>query len=123
MGHAPSKNGSEEPAPSSGLSGQELAKKLAAKFAEKKGECEIDKLFRALVKVNGSDLHLKVDKPPFARVKGELRPLNRGPISDEEMSRIVFEMMSDHHLKSLKRRVVRTLPTWSKSMAITGVFV
>jgi twitching motility protein PilT len=99
MGHAPSKNGSDEPAPSSGLTGVELAKKLAAKFTQKKGECEIDKLFRALVKVNGSDLHLKVDKPPFARVRGELRPLNRGPIDDAEMSRIVFEMMSDHHLK------------------------
>ncbi|MDX1962220.1 MAG: PilT/PilU family type 4a pilus ATPase [Pirellulales bacterium] len=76
-----------------------LAHRLMAKFAHKKGECEIDKLFRALVKVNGSDLHLKVDKPPYARVKGELRPLNRGPIDNEEMTRIIFEMMSDHHLR------------------------
>ena len=36
---------------------------------------EIDRLFEALVKLNGSDLHLKVDKPPYMRVKGSLQPL------------------------------------------------
>ena len=41
-------------------------------------ELEIDKLFRALVKLEGSDLHLKVGRPPIVRVHGELRPLNRG---------------------------------------------
>src|SRR5277367_5548128 len=42
------------------------------------GELEIDKLFRALVKFEGSDLHLKVGTPPVVRVGGTLRPLNRG---------------------------------------------
>ena len=43
---------------------------------------EIDKLFRALVKLEGSDLHLKVDKPPYIRTKGLLQPLNRPPVSN-----------------------------------------
>ncbi len=43
----------------------------------KQATFEVDKLFRALVKLEGSDLHLKVDKPPIVRVKGELRPLDR----------------------------------------------
>ncbi len=60
-----------------------------------KKEYEIDKLFRALVKLEGSDLHLKVGKPPYVRVKGSLRPINRGPIDEEEMVRIIFEMMDD----------------------------
>jgi twitching motility protein PilT len=36
---------------------------------------EIDRLFEALVKFQGSDLHLKVGQPPFLRVKGALQPL------------------------------------------------
>ena len=38
-----------------------------------KNELEVDKLFTALVKLEGSDLHLKVDGPPHVRVKGSLR--------------------------------------------------
>ncbi|MBN2474617.1 MAG: PilT/PilU family type 4a pilus ATPase [Pirellulales bacterium] len=62
---------------------------------------EIDKVFRALVKLEGSDLHLKVDCPPFVRVNGSLRPLNRPPINDEEMVRLIFPM-----IKLDKRRVL-----------------
>ena len=57
------------------------------RFGVKRKELEIDKLFRALVKLQGSDLHLKVDCPPYVRVDGTLRPLNRGPVDDEEMAR------------------------------------
>ncbi len=49
----------------------------AERFVSKHGELEIDKLFKALVKLEGSDLHLKVGKPPYVRVKGSLRPLAR----------------------------------------------
>ena len=31
---------------------------------------EIDKIFRACVKLEGSDLHLKVGQPPIVRIKG-----------------------------------------------------
>ena len=56
---------------------------------------EIDKLFRALVKLEGSDLHLKVGLPPYVRVAGTLRPLNRGPIDDEEMVRMIFALFNE----------------------------
>jgi twitching motility protein PilT len=58
-------------------------------------ELEIDKLFRALVKLEGSDLHLKVDAPPVVRVAGSLRPLNRGPIDDDEMQRLLWPMLNE----------------------------
>jgi twitching motility protein PilT len=58
-------------------------------------ELEIDKLFRALVKIEGSDLHLKAGTPPIIRVKGDLRRLNRGPIDDEEMARLILPMFSN----------------------------
>ncbi len=62
-------------------------------------ELEVDKLFAALVKLDGSDLHLKVDCPPHVRVKGTLRPLNRGPIDDEEMERLLMPMMDERNRK------------------------
>ncbi len=65
------------------------------RFRGKRKELEIDKLFRALVRHQGSDLHLKVGLPPYIRVAGELRPLNRDPIDDEEMVRLVFPMMNE----------------------------
>jgi len=69
-------------------------------------ELEIDKLFRALVKVQGSDLHLKVGLPPHVRVAGSLRPLNRGPIDDEEMTRILYALIdSDPRLKDRRREI------------------
>jgi twitching motility protein PilT len=58
-------------------------------------ELEIDKLFAALVKLEGSDLHLKAECPPHVRVKGSLRPLNRGPIDDEEMERLLMPMLDE----------------------------
>lgn len=63
------------------------------KVSRRRKEYEIDKLFRALVKLEGSDLHLKVDRPPFIRVKGSLRPMNRGPIDDDEMERLCLPLM------------------------------
>jgi twitching motility protein PilT len=69
-------------------------------------ELEVDKLFRALVKVQGSDLHLKVGMQPHVRVAGALRPLNRGPIDDEEMTRMLFEMIdADPRLKQRRREI------------------
>ena len=46
------------------------------------------------MKQQGSDLHLKVDLPPYVRVNGTLRPLKRGPIDDEEMVRLIFPMIN-----------------------------
>jgi twitching motility protein PilT len=62
-------------------------------FLGKHQELEIDKLFRTVIKLGGSDLHLKVGLPPHVRVDGVLRPLNRGQIDDEEMVRLIFPMI------------------------------
>lgn len=88
----------DEPA-STLTSGKAIAERMMAKFAAKRPELPIDALFRALVKVGGSDLHLKVGKPPFARVKGELRAMNRPPIDNEQMSHLIFGSMTEHQLK------------------------
>lgn len=64
------------------------------RFLHHHRELEVDKLFRALVKLEGSDLHMKVGRPPMVRVRNELRPLNRPPIEDEEMTRLLVPMMN-----------------------------
>ena len=68
---------------------------LAQRFLTKREERDVDKLFRALVKLEGSDLHLKVGQPPIVRVRGKLMPLNRGPIELEEMVKLLFPMMNE----------------------------
>ena len=83
---------------------------FAERFIKRKKEYEIDKLFRALVKLQGSDLHLKVDRPPHVRIKGELRALERGPIDDEEMTRIVLAVMDERSRKILTIPAELTFP-------------
>ena len=68
---------------------------MAARFLQERVELEVDKLFRALVKLEGSDLHLKVGRKPLVRVHGTLKELNRPQIDREEMVRLLFPMMNE----------------------------
>ncbi len=62
-----------------------------------KKSLEIDKLFKAMVKVNGSDLHLKVGKPATIRVRGDLTELNMPPITKDQMEQLLFPMMDERN--------------------------
>ncbi|HCK42223.1 MAG: twitching motility protein PilT [Planctomycetaceae bacterium] len=68
-------------------------------FVARHQELEVNKLFRACVKLEASDLHLKVGRPPMVRVDGSLRPMNREPIDDEEMVRLCFPLMNERSRK------------------------
>ncbi len=63
---------------------------------------EIDRLFEALVKFEGSDLHLKVGQPPIIRVKGSLQPLKAPRIDDEQMRRFCLPMLDERRQKILE---------------------
>ena len=76
-----------------------VASRLRASLLQERKELEVDKIFRALVKLEGSDLHLKVGQPPMVRVRGELKPLNRGPIEAEEMVRLLLPTMDERNLR------------------------
>ena len=56
--------------------------------------CEIDRLFEALVRLEGSDLHLKVGQPPIIRIKGALQPLKAQRIDEEAMGRLCLPMLN-----------------------------
>lgn len=64
-------------------------------LAKKGQELEVNKLFRALIKLNGSDLHLKVGKPATIRIRGTLRELDMPAINEEEMKRLILPMMDE----------------------------
>ncbi len=70
---------------------------LAAQFKKQRRELEVDNIFRSVVKLKGSDLHMKAGKPPYVRVNGSLRPMNREPIDDDEMVRLCFPLLDDRN--------------------------
>jgi twitching motility protein PilT len=70
---------------------------IQERFLGQQKELEINRLFRSLVKLEGSDLHLKVGRPPIIRVNGTLRPLNTPPIEDQEMVQLCFPMMDERN--------------------------
>lgn len=57
----------------------------------------VNKLFRAIIEQNGSDLHLQVGKPAIIRVRGTLRPLAMPPISEEQMKELLFPLMDERN--------------------------
>lgn len=69
--------------------------RLIGSLLKERQELEVDKIFRALVKLQGSDLHMKVGQPPIVRVHGDLKPLNRPPIDNEEMVRLLVPMLDE----------------------------
>jgi twitching motility protein PilT len=57
-------------------------------------EPEANKLFRMVMKYKGSDLHLKVGRPPAMRLVGVLREMMLPPLSEAEMERLMFPLLS-----------------------------
>jgi twitching motility protein PilT len=59
---------------------------------KKKGS--LRKFFKAVIAMKTSDLHLKAGLPAMARVKGDLRPLQGGPLTGEQIRAGIFEILS-----------------------------
>eukprot|EP00456_Euglypha_rotunda_P051359 TRINITY_DN414_c0_g1_i1.p1 TRINITY_DN414_c0_g1~~TRINITY_DN414_c0_g1_i1.p1 ORF type:complete len:390 (-),score=115.03 TRINITY_DN414_c0_g1_i1:1435-2604(-) len=57
----------------------------------------INKLFRAMIDIGGSDLHLQVGKPAILRVKGALKPLDMPIITEEQMKEWCMPMMDERN--------------------------
>ena len=84
--------------PKNGTTADAVAARLRESLLQSHEELEVDKIFRALVKLEGSDLHMKVGQPPMVRTRGELKALNRPPIDSEEMVRLLLPMMDERNL-------------------------
>ena len=55
---------------------------------------EIEKWFRAAMKANASDLHLKVGMPPKLRVHSKLKSTTGEALTEQRIEELVFEIMS-----------------------------
>ncbi len=51
-------------------------------------------VLQEMIKRNGSDLHLKVGRPPTVRVDGELEPLNHPPLRPEDLKALAEQLMT-----------------------------
>jgi twitching motility protein PilT len=69
--------------------------------AEVKREPKINVFFRAVMKHEASDLHMKVGLPPMMRLKGLIRKMDHPPITEEQMERLFFEFMTPQQRKTL----------------------
>ncbi len=56
---------------------------------------QIEKLFKAVIKADASDLHLKVGIPPKMRIHSKLKNTTGQPMTEEEIEELVFEIMND----------------------------
>ncbi len=65
--------------------------------AEAKREPEVNKLFRMVMKHEGSDLHLKVGLAPMMRLRGIIRQMEMKALSRDDMERLLYPIMSQHH--------------------------
>jgi twitching motility protein PilT len=52
-----------------------------------------------MVQRNGSDLHLKVGRPPTIRVSGDLEPLEQAPLKPEDLKALAEQIMTPRQVK------------------------
>lgn len=59
-------------------------------------EPAMNKYFRAAIKTQANDLHLKVGQPPKLRLQGQLKNIRSEVMGPEKMEKLVFEILSPH---------------------------
>ncbi len=64
-------------------------------------EPEVNKLFRTVMKLEASDLHLKVGQPPMMRLRGDIRRLDMRPLTQEDMERLLLPQLTERTRKIL----------------------
>src|SRR2546428_3931481 len=70
--------------------------------ADARREPECNKLFRMVMKHQGSDLHLKVGLPPMMRLKGTIRRMEMRPLTQEDMERLLLPCLTERQRKILE---------------------
>ncbi|HLX62607.1 MAG TPA: type IV pilus twitching motility protein PilT [Planctomycetota bacterium] len=82
-----------------------MAKTLAAAAASGLGgRFDIAKLLDAVIKYNGSDLHLRVNRPPTIRVRGELRNLGTTTLTADDTVSLMKSVASERSQQELSER-------------------
>jgi twitching motility protein PilT len=56
-------------------------------------------VLQEMIRRNGSDLHLKVGRPPTIRADGELEPLDHTPLRPEDLKALAEQLMTPRQVK------------------------
>ncbi len=64
-------------------------------------EPEVNKLFRLVMKMQASDIHLKVGQPPMMRLRGDIRRMDMRALTQEDMERLLLPNLQPKHRKIL----------------------
>jgi twitching motility protein PilT len=56
-------------------------------------------VLQEMIRLNGSDLHLKVGRPPTVRVDGELETLDQAPMRPEDLRALAEQLMTPRQVK------------------------
>jgi twitching motility protein PilT len=75
---------------------------LAPTPRETRREPEVNKLFRMVMKHEGSDLHLKVGLPPMMRLRGSITKMNMPPLTQEQMEKLLYPTLDARQRKILE---------------------
>src|SRR5947208_2884200 len=66
-------------------------------------EPEVNKLFRMVMKHQGSDLHLKVGAAPMMRLRGTIRQMEMKPLTQEDMERLMIPTLTQRQRNMLEQ--------------------
>jgi twitching motility protein PilT len=64
----------------------------------------IDRYFKFVTESSASDLHLTTGSPPMVRVHGELKSINHPPFKNEDLYKIITEIMNDRVRKEFEEK-------------------
>jgi len=64
----------------------------------------IDALFKMMREQGASDLHLSTGSPPIFRLHGEMERLNFKPLSHDELTALLFEILSEQQQADFEKR-------------------
>jgi twitching motility protein PilT len=80
---------------------QQVAQGPAARLGppQRVEEVHIDELLRMTVEKRGSDLHLAAGVPPVIRVDGALLATNFEPMTDFEVQRMIYAILTDEQIR------------------------
>jgi twitching motility protein PilT len=67
--------------------------------ATTQGSINFKLVLQEMVRRNGSDLHLKVGRPPTIRVDGELEALDHAPLRPEDLKTLAEQLMTARQVK------------------------
>ena len=75
---------------------------LATSPPVSKKEPEVNKLFRTVMKHEGSDLHLKATLPPMMRLKNVIRRMDHPALSQADMENLLFAILTPRQKEILE---------------------